>query len=74
MGQKRYSVMDTARTFKPETILLWSKVTEHPEAQRIVRLFPSAHVRLIEHQRSPLLAEMSPSQALSAGKKILMIG
>jgi len=74
MGQKRHSVMDTARTFKPETILLWRKVAEHPEAQRILRLFPSAHMCLIEHQRSPLLAEMSPSQALSAGKKILMIG
>ena len=74
MGRKRYSVMDTARTFKPETILLWQKVAEHPEAQRIVRLFPSAGVRLVEHQRSPLLAETSPSQALLAGKKTLMIG
>ncbi len=74
MGQKRYSVMDTARTFKPDTILLWQKVSEHPEAQRIIRLFPSAGVRVIEHQRSPLLAKMSPSQALLAGKEILMIG
>jgi len=63
-----------AQTFKPETILLWRKVAEHPEAQRIIRLFPSAHVRLIEHQRSPLLAKMSPSQAFIAGKKTLMIG
>jgi spore photoproduct lyase len=66
--------MDTARTFKPETILLWRRAAEHPEAQRIVNLFPSAHVRLIEHQRSPLLAAMSPPEALLAGKKTLMIG
>ena len=66
--------MDTAQTFKPETILLWRKVVEHPESQRIVRLFPSAHVHLVEYQRSPLLAKMSPSQALAAGKKTLMIG
>jgi len=66
--------MDTARTFKPETILLWQKVAEHPEAQRIVGLFPSAQVRLIERQRSPHLPQMSPSQALLAGKRTLMIG
>ncbi|MHC4541220.1 MAG: SPL family radical SAM protein [Planctomycetota bacterium] len=66
--------MDTARTFKPETILLWQKVAEHPEAGRILGLFPSAQVRLIERQRSSHSPEMSPSQALLAGKKTLMIG
>lgn len=66
--------MDTARTFKPETIWLWQKVAEHPEARRILGLFPSAAVRLIERQRSFHSPQMSPSQALLAGKKTLMIG
>lgn len=66
--------MDTAKKFKPKTILLWRKVAEHPEAQRILRLFPSAQVRLIDRQRGFVLPDMSPSQALLAGKRILMIG
>ncbi|MFH1716895.1 MAG: spore photoproduct lyase family protein [Planctomycetota bacterium] len=66
--------MDTARSFEPETILLWQKVAEHPEAQRILALFPSAQVRVIEHQRNYFPPEMSPSQALLAGKRTLMIG
>ena len=66
--------MDIARTFKPKTILLWQKVAEHPEAQRILRLFPSAQVHVIEHQGKPPLPNMSPSQALLAGKRTLMIG
>ena len=66
--------MDIAKTFKPETILLWQKVAEHPEAQRILGLFPSAKVQVIERQRKPLLPNMSPSQALLSGKRTLMIG
>jgi spore photoproduct lyase len=66
--------MDTARTFEPKTILLWQKVTDHSEARRILGLFPSARVRLIEHQRAFALPDMSPPQALLAGKRILMIG
>ena len=66
--------MDTAMKFKPETILLWEQVAAHPEAQRILELYPSANVQLIKHQRSPLLYDMSPSQALLAGKRTLMIG
>lgn len=66
--------MDTAKEFKPKTILLWRKVAEHPEARRILGLFPSAQVRLIERQRGLLLPDMSASQVLLAGKRILMIG
>lgn len=65
--------MDIAKKFKPETILLWEKIAEHPEARRIVDLFPSATVRLIQHQRISL-SGMSFSKALLAGKKTLMIG
>lgn len=66
--------MDTAKRFKPNTILLWRKIAEHPEARRILRLFPSAQVRLIDRQRGIVLSDVSPSQALLAGKRILMIG
>ena len=66
--------MDIARTFKPKTILLWRKAAEHPEAQRIVGLFPSAKLHVIDQQRWPPSPDMSPSQALLAGKKTLLIG
>ena len=66
--------MDAAKRFKPNTILLWRKVAEHPEARRILGLFPSAQVWLVEQQRGDFVPDMSPSQALLAGKKILMIG
>jgi spore photoproduct lyase len=66
--------MDTARTFRPETILLWRQAADDPEARRILQLFPSAQVRLIERQRFDFSKDMSPSQALLAGKKTLMIG
>ena len=66
--------MYIAKTFKPKTILLWQKVAKHPEARRILGLFPSAQVRVIERQRKPFLPDMSPSRALLAGKRTLMIG
>ncbi len=66
--------MDTAKKFKPKTILLWQKVSEHPEARRIMKMFPAANVQVIKHQRRPSLLDMSPAKALLAGKRILMIG
>ncbi|MBC8472096.1 MAG: hypothetical protein H8D56_21770 [Planctomycetes bacterium] len=66
--------MDKARTFKPKTILLWQKVADDPEAQRIIELFPSADVRVIKQQKNPPLPNMPPSRALLAGKRTLMIG
>jgi spore photoproduct lyase len=66
--------MDTARKFQPKTILLWQKVADHPESQRIIRLFPSAQVQIVEHQRKPPSSEMSTAKALLAGKRTLMIG
>ena len=66
--------MDTTKRFKPETILLLERVAEHPEARRILGLFPSADVRLVKYQRSPFSSDVSQSQALLIGKKTLMIG
>ncbi|MHC4460183.1 MAG: spore photoproduct lyase family protein, partial [Planctomycetota bacterium] len=66
--------MDIAKTFEPNTILLWQKVADHPEAQRILGMFPSAKVYVIKHQRRPPSPNMSPSRALLSGKKTLMIG
>jgi len=66
--------VDTAKTFKPMTILLWEKVAEHPEAQRILDLFPSAGVKLIKHQRFSPPRDIPPGRALLSGKRILMIG
>ena len=66
--------MDTAKTFKPKTILLWQKVADHPEAQRILNLFPSANVQIIEVQRKPPSPNASTARTLLNGKRTLMIG
>lgn len=66
--------MDTAKTFKPHTILLWEKIATHPEAKRIMDLFPFANVKLIKHQRFQPSANMSPGKTMLHGKKTLMIG
>lgn len=66
--------MDICKKFKPKTILLWHKISEHPEAQQIVKKFPSADVHIIKHQRKPPFLDMSPAKALLAGKRTLMIG
>lgn len=66
--------MDIAKKFKPGTILLWRNVAEHPEAQRILSLFPSAKVHLIRHQLKLPLPNMPQGQALLKGKRTLMIG
>jgi len=66
--------VDTAKKFNPKTILLWQKVSEHPEAQRIMKMFPAANVQVIKNQRKPSFLDMPPAKALLAGKRILMIG
>ncbi len=66
--------MDIAKKYAPQTILLWKKIADHPEANRILSLFPSAKIKSIEHQRISLPNNLSPGQALLKGKRILMIG
>lgn len=66
--------MDTAKNFKPRTILLWQKVSEHPEAQRIIKMFPLANIHIIKNQHKPPFLDMSPPKSVLAGKRILMIG
>jgi spore photoproduct lyase len=66
--------MDIAKKFKPQTILLWQKVAEHPESQRILGLFPTAEVRIVKHQRYSFPPQMSFAESLLTGKRYLMIG
>jgi spore photoproduct lyase len=66
--------VDTAKKFNPKTILLWQKVSEHPEAQRIMKMFPAANVQVIKQQRKHSFLDMSSAKTLLAGKRILMIG
>ncbi len=66
--------VDTAKTFRPHTILLWRKVAEYPEARRIVRLFPDARVRIVERQRGLPTSNHTAAHPLVAGKRTLMIG
>ncbi len=65
--------MDNAKYFQPKTILLWENISDHPEARRIINMFPSANIKLVEQQRYPD-SRMSPSEALLTGKRTLMIG
>jgi spore photoproduct lyase len=65
--------MDTAGKFKPDTILLWKKVADAHEAQRIIKLFPSAQIKIISQQRY-LSSATTPGQALIESKRTLMIG
>ena len=67
-------IMDTPEQFEPRTILLWERIAEYAEAQRLIRLFPSAEVRVIKQQRYHSSADTSPGQALLDSKKVLMIG
>jgi spore photoproduct lyase len=66
--------MDIAKAFRPETILLWEKAADDPEAQRIISLLPSANVQMVKHQRLPASQHVSMAQAIRKGKRTLMIG
>jgi spore photoproduct lyase len=68
------TAMDAAQTFKPSTILVWRKVERHPEAARIVGMFPQARVEIIDHQRVAPVFNRGSGHPLVAGKRTLMIG
>jgi DNA repair photolyase len=65
--------LDIARKFKPDTILLWEKVADDPKAQRIVKLFGSAQIKIISRQRY-ISEAITPGQAIIESKRTLMIG
>jgi hypothetical protein len=65
--------LDIAHKLKPDTILLWGKVADAPEAQRIIKLFPSAQIKIISRQRY-LFHAVTPGQAIIESKRTLMIG
>jgi spore photoproduct lyase len=66
--------MDTAGTFKPSTILVWRKVARHPEAVRIVEMFPQARVEITERQRIAPAPTRGSGHSMATGKRTLMIG
>lgn len=66
--------MDTARAFTPSTIFLLRRLQQHPEAVRILGMFPNARVQIIDRQRDAVLSARSARPAFVAGKRILMIG
>jgi spore photoproduct lyase len=66
--------MDSSKKFRPKTVLLWEKVVDDPEAQRILMLFPSADIRVIKQQRYAPSPGTPASHALLTGKRTLMIG
>jgi spore photoproduct lyase len=66
--------MDTARLFRPNTIFLLRRLQRHPEAARIIEMFPEAHVQLVDRQRDAVLPRHSSKPPIVAGKRVLMIG
>ncbi|MBN1508743.1 MAG: hypothetical protein JW955_17980 [Sedimentisphaerales bacterium] len=66
--------MDTARAFKPSTILLLRKLERHPETSRIIRMFPETPVQIIDRQRDAVVPKHPSRHAVVAGKRVLMIG
>jgi len=66
--------MDSSKRFRPKTVLLWEKVVDDPEAQRILTLFPSADTRVIKKQQYAPSPDTPASHALLTGKRTLMIG
>jgi spore photoproduct lyase len=66
--------MDTAKRFRPNTILLLRRLEWHPEARRILDLFPQARVQVVDGQRGPSLPERHSAHAVAAAKRVLMIG
>lgn len=65
---------DTAKTFRPHTILLWRRIAEHPDAKRIVAMFPEAQVRIVEQQRNVSGHRSTATHTLITAKRTLMIG
>jgi spore photoproduct lyase len=66
--------LDTAKNFKPDKILLWDKVSDNFEAQRIINLFKNAEVQIIKNQKPRYSKSISMAEALQNSKKTLMIG
>ncbi len=66
--------MDTARTFKPNTIFLLRKLQQHPEAARIIGMFPEANVQIVDRQRDAVLPRHPSRHPIIIGKRVLMIG
>jgi tRNA A37 methylthiotransferase MiaB len=66
--------MDSARYYYPNNILLWRNVADHPEAQRILRLFSDSQVEVIEKQKLSAASIHSATLSPLPNKKILMIG
>jgi spore photoproduct lyase len=66
--------VDTARTFRPNTIYLLRKLQRYPEAARIIGMFPDTHVQIVDRQRDVVLPRHSSKPAIVTGKRVLMIG
>jgi spore photoproduct lyase len=66
--------MDTATTFRPNTILVWRKVERHAETARLVGMFPQAHVEVVDRQRIAPVSAHGGRHPILAGKRVLMIG
>jgi len=66
--------VDTARTFRPSTILVWRNVERHAEAARIIGMFPQARVEIVDRQRLAPVPARGSGHPMVAGKRTLMIG
>jgi spore photoproduct lyase len=66
--------VDTAKAFIPSTILLLRKLQRHPEATRIIGMFPETPVQVIDRQRDVVVPKHPSRHTVVTGKRVLMIG
>jgi len=66
--------VDVTRAFRPNTIYLLRKLQRHPEAVRIIGMFPEARIQIVDRQRNVVLPQHPSRPAIVAGKRVLMIG
>jgi hypothetical protein len=60
--------VDTAKAFRPNTIPPLRKLQRHPEALRIIEMFPQACVQIVDRQRDAVLPPHPSKPAVLAGK------
>lgn len=66
--------VDTAKAFRPNTIFLLRKLQRHPEAMRIIGVFPEARIETVDRRRDVVLPRHPSRPPVVAGKRVLMIG
>jgi hypothetical protein len=58
------NIVDAAKNFKPDKILLWDKASDNLESQRIINLFKNAEVKIVKNQKLNYFSSLFMAEAL----------